>query len=134
MNQIMWQIPVIAITLTGGLWWAVSTQQGISVFRVPALLLGAVLDITLIIVLSRVRYVMAAHLEKMKQFHPPGFVEAAGKEPNAYWFHKQKVVLYAFNVALAVASVGSLAGAAYFGFFDRPVQSPPLFSTISFQG
>lgn len=114
MNQIMWQIPIIAITLTGGLWYAVSTQQGIALFRAPALFLGAVLDLALIIVLIRVRYVMGAHLERLRAFYPDGFVEAAGTEEGASLFHRRKVVLYAFNVALGIAALGCIVGAIYF--------------------
>ena len=28
LNQIMWQVPMIAMTLTGGLWYAVATMKG----------------------------------------------------------------------------------------------------------
>jgi hypothetical protein len=114
MNQIMWQIPIIAITLTGGLWYAVSTQQSIALFRPPALFLAAVLDTALIIVLIRVRYVMQAHLEKLRQFYPAGFVEAAGKEEGASIFHQRMVVLCAFNTALGIAAFLSIAGGVYF--------------------
>jgi hypothetical protein len=29
LNQIMWQVPIIAMTLTGGLWRAVATLNGV---------------------------------------------------------------------------------------------------------
>lgn len=122
MNQIMWQIPLLAISLTGGLWYAISMQQqSIALFRAPALLLGAALDLALMIVLIRVRYVMGAYLEKLRDFYPAGFVEAAGTEQGTFVFHRRKVVLYAFNTALGFAAACCILGSIYFGRVDLKV-------------
>ena len=44
MNQIMWQVPLLAITITGGLWYAALGVSGASAFRGPLFLLSAVLE------------------------------------------------------------------------------------------
>lgn len=106
MNQIMWQVPLLAISITGGLWLAALNVAGAHEFQQPLFLLALVLDIALIAVLPRVRCVMSAYMEKMKFFNPPAFVEAAGRGP----FSRSYTVVGAFSLALAVAAIGSLIG------------------------
>ena len=98
MNQIMWQVPLLAITITGGLWYAALGVSGASAFRGPLFLLSAVLDFSLIAVLWRVRFVMAAYL--------PVFVRAAG----GGLLNRPYTVVSAFSIALGCAGVGSVIG------------------------
>ena len=61
LNQIMWQVPIIAMTLTGGLWYGVATLGAVQAgVRMALLLFGAAANIALILVIQRVRFVMAA--------------------------------------------------------------------------
>lgn len=79
LNQIMWQIPVLAMTLTGGLWFGVSRVS--ENFWFAALLLSTAIfgNIALAIVLRRFRYVMGCYLEWLEEAYPPGFVAANGE-------------------------------------------------------
>ena len=88
LNQIMWQVPIIAMTLTGGLWFGVSKMSTPAV-QISLLILAFVGNIGLTFVLIRIRYVMREYLCCLKQFHPPGYVEASGDS----WFtHSERVV------------------------------------------
>lgn len=106
MNQIMWQVPLLAITITGGLWYAALGVDAAAAFRGPLFLLGALLDFALIVILWRVRFVMAAYLQELERFNPSAFVRASGKGP----LHRPYTVVAAFSVALGGAGIGSLIG------------------------
>ncbi|MBI5498937.1 MAG: hypothetical protein HY907_01735 [Deltaproteobacteria bacterium] len=78
LNQIIWQIPVLAITLTGGLWYAVASLDGLrDGVRQLLLAFGAVVDVVLILVLHRMRRVLAGYLQRLKEFNPRSYAEAA---------------------------------------------------------
>lgn len=106
MNQIMWQVPLLAITITGGLWYAALGVSGASAFRGALFLLSAVLDFALIAVLWRVRFVMAAYLTELERFHPPAFVRAKG----GGLLNQPYTVVSAFSIALGCAGIGSVIG------------------------
>ena len=106
MNQIMWQVPLLAITITGGLWYAALNVTGVQDFKRPIFLLAFVLDIALIAVLWRVRHVMSAYMVKIEGFNPGSFVKASGRG----LFNWPYTVVSAFSLALAIAAIGSLIG------------------------
>ncbi len=106
MNQIMWQVPLLAITITGGLWYAALGVSGASAFRGPLFLLSAVLDFALIAVLWRVRFVMAAYLTELERFNPTAFVRAQG----GGLLNQPYTVVSAFSIALGCAGIGSVIG------------------------
>src|SRR5690348_559324 len=75
--QIMWQVPMLAITLTGGLWYAVATIKGMDANARSALLMFSVItNIGLIFMINRVRDVIAAYLKKIKIFNPTSHADA----------------------------------------------------------
>ena len=77
LNQIMWQIPVLAMTLTGGLWFGVSRILE-NTWLVTALLLTAVVgNGALFAVLFRFRHVMDCYLAWLRLASPDGFVDAS---------------------------------------------------------
>lgn len=106
MNQIMWQVPLLAITITGGLWYAALNVTGAQDFKRPLFLLAFVLDVALIAVLWRVRHVMSAYMVQIESFNPGSFVRASGRG----LFNWPYTVVTAFSVALAIAAFGSLIG------------------------
>jgi hypothetical protein len=106
MNQIMWQVPLLAITITGGLWYAALNVTGVQDFKRPLFLLAFVLDVALIAVLWRVRHVMSAYMVQIERFNPSSFVKASGRG----LFNWPYTVVSAFSLALAIAAVGSLIG------------------------
>jgi hypothetical protein len=104
MNQIMWQVPLLAISITGGIWFAALNVKAAEAFQALLFCLSAVLDVVLIAVLWRVRHVMSAYMEKIKAFNPSAFVETSGNG----WFNRPHTVIWAFTLALGLAAVGSV--------------------------
>lgn len=101
LNQQMWQIPLISMTLTGGLWFGVSRVENFPVFQLSLLLLAALGNVALFIVILRLRFVMEQHLVWLKANYPEGFVSAVGKE----WYNKPFVVRTSFQGMLLLAAI-----------------------------
>lgn len=110
LNQSMWQVPIIAMTLNGGLWFAAAAIHGLEVFKAPLFFLSAVFNISLVFVLVRVRYVMGSYLDSLKQFHPAGFVGAPGDK----WYNRSHTVVRAFSIALGLSALCSIFACVYF--------------------
>jgi hypothetical protein len=55
LNGFLWQIPVIVSTLTGGLWFGVTKVDNDQFIRASLFLLAAVVNLTFIVVLWRLR-------------------------------------------------------------------------------
>lgn len=106
LNQIMWQVPIIAMTLTGGLWFGAANVNNIQNFQYFLLFLAFFGNVGLILVLTRIRYVMGEYLNALRDFHPNGFVEAKGKN----WFTRSKRVVSTFRWLLCISAVISLIG------------------------
>ena len=53
LNQQMWQIPLISMTLTGGLWFGVSRVEEFPLFQLALLFLAAVGNAALFVVILR---------------------------------------------------------------------------------
>lgn len=105
LNQQMWQIPLIAMTLTGGLWFGVSSVENFPLFQLALLFLAAAGNIALFVVLLRLRFVMEQHLNWLKANHPAAFISAKGEQ----WYNKPFVVRTAFQTMLLLAAVLSVA-------------------------
>ncbi len=108
LNQIMWQVPIIAMTLTGGLWFGASQIPNEIVLRSSLLILAGVANIGLIFVLIRVRFVMGQILNKLESFNPRGFVAARGNK----FYNRSHLVVTTFCVVLSISAAVSLIGAA----------------------
>ena len=63
LNQQMWQIPLISMTLTGGLWFGVSRVEDFPLFQLALLLLAAAGNAALFVVILRLRFVMEQYLK-----------------------------------------------------------------------
>ena len=114
LNQLMWQVPVIAMTLTGGLWYGVATLKDMKTIKTLLLLLAALGDVAFIVVLVRVRAVMSAYLDKIKEFNTNSFPQAVF--PGSIWSFLgtefaakgEKVVVRTFSILLGLAALGSV--------------------------
>lgn len=104
LNQQMWQIPLISMTLTGGLWFGVSRVEDFPIFQLALLFLAAAGNGALFVVILRLRFVMEQHLKWLEAAHPDGFVSAKGKE----WYNKPFVVRTSFQGMLFLAAVLSI--------------------------
>lgn len=105
LNQIMWQIPAIAMTLTGGLWFGASIVE-VKHFTYLLLSLAAIGNTGLALALHRMRFLIGEHLKKMREFHPTGFVEGEG----GGLFEGRKVVVRTFQALLLLSAVISMVG------------------------
>lgn len=105
LNALMWQIPLIGMTLTGGLWFGVSKAESTPFFQLSLLALTAAGDIGLAIILLRLRYIMGLYLDWLKAFDKAGFVDA----PGAGFWTKPLRVRQVFQIMLGLAAIASLA-------------------------
>lgn len=104
LNQQMWQIPLISMTLTGGLWFGVSRVEDFPLFQLALLLLAAAGNAALFIIILRLRYVMEQHLKWLEANYPAGFVSARGVE----WYNRPFLVRTLFQFMLLLAAALSL--------------------------
>lgn len=101
LNNLMWQIPLIAMTLTGGLWFGVSTVKNMPYFAAGLLFLAGCGNIGLMLTLRRLRYIMAQYLSWSKATFPPGHVSAPGEA----WFTGNETVRRIFQTLLGIAAI-----------------------------
>ena len=111
LNQIMWQIPVLAMTLTGGLWFGVPTIDNNAMLVTILLLTAVVVNLLLCGVLVRFRHVMGCYLGWLKIADSDGFVDASLMSTSATrlekFCNKDKMVHFLFLSMLVWASVCS---------------------------
>lgn len=103
LNNLMWQIPLIAMTLTGGLWFGVSAVKDVPYFASGLLFLACCGNIGLMLTLRRLRYIMARYLVWSHTTYPAGHVSAPGQG----WFTGNETVRYIFQVLLGLAAAVS---------------------------
>jgi hypothetical protein len=115
LNQIMWQVPMIAVTLTGGLWYAVVTINDASQIAQIALLgFASLANVGLTLMINRVRDVIGLHLAKMKAFHQRGFVDASTVSHSSP-FLKDRGVCLTFSALMLIAAAMSFLGGVLIG-------------------
>lgn len=103
LNQLMWQVPLIAMTLTGGLWFGVSRSDTLPGLQLSLLGMAALGNFVLIFVLARLRYIMGEYLNWMQRFYPKGAVLAKGGK---FW-ERPATVRTMFQIMLGVATIVS---------------------------
>lgn len=101
LNALMWQIPLIAMTLTGGLWFGVSTVKDMPYFAAGLLFLAACGNIGLMLTLRRLRYIMAQYLDWSKTTYAAGHVSA----PGTSWLTGNETVRRIFQTLLGLAAI-----------------------------
>lgn len=111
LNQIMWQIPVLAMTLTGGLWFGVSRISDNSILVTVLLITAVIGNLILLAVLMRFRHVMGCYLAWLKNAHPTGFVDASPIAQTSSRLERlcsrDKTVRTLFSLMLGWAALGS---------------------------
>lgn len=101
LNNLMWQIPLIAMTLTGGLWFGVSTVKDMPYFAAGLLFLAGCGNIGLMLTLHRLRYIMAQYLDWSKATYAAGHVSA----PGTSWRTGNEMVRRIFQALLGLAAL-----------------------------
>lgn len=105
LNQFLWQVPAIAITLTGGLWFGV-TRIDIILAKQWLLTFAAVSDFILVFVILRVRFLFGQYLAAQKGFCPNREI----KSESGPWFFPTWTVVACFSILLLAATFGSVYG------------------------
>jgi len=105
LNQFLWQVPTIAITLTGGLWFGV-TKIDVIIVNQGLLSFAALADFLLVFVILRIRHLLGEYLAAQK-----GFCEKREiKREHGPWFLPNWTVVTCFSVLLLAATAGSIYG------------------------
>lgn len=123
LNQLMWQIPMIAMTLTGGLWFGVANTPDIEYFGYLLLILAMGANLGLVVVLERIRFVMEMYLVKLREFSPQSFVDAGSSR----WLTGSRTVSRVFQLALLGAAV--ISGVAIYLMHTSPPASEVVADT-----
>lgn len=121
LNSLMWQIPLIAMTLTGGLWFGVSTVGKEPAFRTGLLSLAGLGNLGLMAILHRLRYIMGQYLEWLEQAYPAGHVSA----PGVGFFSRNRRVKQIFQAMLLFAAVISFV-LIFAGMTSAKPKRPPV--------
>jgi hypothetical protein len=103
LNQIMWKVPLLAMTLTGGLWFAVATTPTLTrPAQIGFMLLAAIANIALVLVLARIRFVMQGYIERVELFYEEG------RPRTDHRLLRKNLVVIVFAVVLTTSAYGSL--------------------------
>lgn len=114
LNSQMNQVPVLAMTLTGGLWFAAGVTENLySEIRFGLLLFAGFCNIALILATLRIRDVFHSYLERIKQFRPESFACGKPEDPKVPQLGDYSMITI-YCALMAIGSVLSFAGALGF--------------------
>jgi len=114
LNSQMNQVPVLAMTLTGGLWFAAGVTENLySEIRFGLLLFAGFCNIALILAALRIRDVFHSYLERVKQFHLDSFASGKPEDPKVPQLGDYSMITI-YCALMAIGSVLSFAGALGF--------------------
>lgn len=105
LNQLMWQIPLIAMTLTGGLWFGVSRPEADPVLQLLLLGFACVGNLGLVAILFRLRFLMEQYLVWLRNFDGALHVDGQGTT----FFTRSFLVRRIFQLLMFLAAICSAA-------------------------
>jgi hypothetical protein len=120
LNAHMWQIPMLAVTITGGLLATLDISNLITAINAALLFLAFISNYALILVLHRTRFIMGRILEKMREYGEKYYVNGDGN----HFGEKPRTVMLAFTVILFVSGCICLAFSTYIILSIFNVQIP----------
>jgi len=129
LNGILWRIPLFAMALTGGLWFGINNYQPGANRIIPILLLlfAAFANVVFSWILFRVRDLIGAHIEKVRDFYPDGFPTARlGKK---IW-QRDRFVVRSFALMMWIIAFMNLLFAATLAQ-DAGLLAPDTLGSIS---
>lgn len=127
LNNQMNQVPVLAMTLTGGLWFAAGVTQNLyPEIRFGLLLFAGFCNLALILSALRIRDVFHSYLERIRQFHPDSVASGKPVNPKAPGLGNYSMIII-YCVLMVIGTVLSFAGAL--GFY-WPFESGRLIGVI----
>jgi len=94
LNTQMNHVPVLAMTLTGGLWFGAGVTEDLDVeIRFALLLFAGLCNIALILTVVRIRDVLQSYLDKIKAYHPASFASGKPNSPKLPWLQGYSMIL-----------------------------------------
>ena len=113
LNTQMWQVPIIAMTLTGGLWFGVFSSKMNDHVAGGLLIFAGLCDLLFILVLHRVRFIMRLIIEKLRNFNPEYAIDPINSDKGNWLVKKELLVINVFSSMLVLAAVFSFFTATY---------------------
>lgn len=111
LNTQMNQIPALAMTLTGGLWFGAGIKENLDTeIRFALLIFAGLSNVALILIVIRIRDVLQSYLDKIKAFDPSNFVDGRPEKPRVAWLGNYSMVTI-FCMLMLQAAVLSFFGA-----------------------
>lgn len=112
LNQIMWQIPVLATTLTGGLWFGVSRILDNPLLVTVLLSTATFGNLAFIAILMRFRHVMECYMQWLKAVDESLYVDASANAASSNrmerFVNRNKTVRSLFSLMLLWAAICSM--------------------------
>ena len=109
LNAQMNQVPVLAMTLTGGLWFGAGVTEHLeTVVRFALLMLSVFSNLALVLVVLRIRDVLECYLERIETFHPASFAGGAPRRPRVPWLGSYSMITIFCTLMLLAASFSFL--------------------------
>jgi hypothetical protein len=114
LNEQMNRVPTIAVTLTGGLWYAATIAQGVDLFIKSGLLIFAgISNIALILSAYRIRDVMNNYLEKIREYDPYSFASGRPSTPSLPSLGSYSMIII-YSSLMGAGALLSFVGAFFF--------------------
>jgi hypothetical protein len=108
LNAQMNQMPVLAMTITGGLWFGAGVTSNLPIeFRFALLIFASLCDLALILAILRVRDVFESYLEKIERFCPASFASGRPAKPKMRWLGSYSMI----SIYCALILLGALFSA-----------------------
>jgi hypothetical protein len=99
-----YQIPAMAITITGGLWFGALKTHGVPAFGYLFLILAFMMNVGFYFIMRRFGQIIDIYLDALRDFYPAGYVTAKS-HPKVSQHPEVITVFKLFFVGAAVFSV-----------------------------
>lgn len=120
LNTQMNHVPVLAMTLTGGLWFGAGVTENLDgEIRFALLMLAGFSNLALMLVVYRIRDVLESYLERIEAFHPASFAGGKPANPRLPWLGSYSMITI-FCTLMLLAAVFSFIG-AFWRYWPFPV-------------
>jgi hypothetical protein len=111
LNAQMNQVPVLAMTLTGGLWFGAGVTSNLpTLFRFALLIFASLCDLALILATVRIRDVFESYLEKINAFCPSSFASGKPTNPTMPWLGSYSMI-YIYCALILLGAIFSVVAA-----------------------
>lgn len=114
LNSQMNHVPIISISLTGGLWYAVSLDAASENTQFLLLIFAAICNVCFIAICLRIRDVLQSCLEQIESFHPGSFANGQPAVPILGLKNKGHLMISSYTFMMFIAAIIS-----YFTAFNE---------------